>query len=514
MSTRHASTFRLLGVNFALAGLMGVGLFGIAWAQFFPHQEPTNADIWFGCDPGPIEELDHADPPVPPRPVASRRETTRAARLVVHNDAPGHTLAGAGFNLEHTLWSCQPFRRVLRRWILEPFQPELARVDAGQLPFAPDYAPAEWLNWDVYQRMMDDPKYAPGWQLLKRLNRDDVKLMLGVWGAPGAFTDDGTRRGRLLPRFIDKYVEYYTAVVDYLVRRQGIRIWAATVMNEPDGGDGSDVDPDDYVEIARKLGPSLARYGVLLYGPDTASAEHALPYVERLLDEPSVLAYFAAIATHEYSTDNSFGELLRTVRQGGSNLPIYATEYTSFQFGALDRGQEASNEIGHMLDSLQVLANLLNGGADAALYWDAVDYYQAGHAAITRWGLLQGPDEAFEPRKRYFGFLQIVPYLQPGSQVLQTTFSGPQRAIPLAIAGGPENPAHLLVALVNRGGPLDLALELAGPAPAELQMYVTDVERDSEAVGRVRLVQGQATVNVPARSVTTLTVGPAPDEDE
>ena len=45
-------------------------------------------------------------------------------------------------------------------------------------------------------------------------------------------------------------------------------------------------------------------------------------------------------------------------------------------------------------------------------------------------------------------------------------------------------------------------------------MYVTDVDLDNEHVGRVQLVEGAAVVNVGARSVATLVVGPAPSEDE
>ncbi len=438
VTTRRARTVLSLWL---VGVLLGLAVAPLARAQFFPEREPTNDEIQFGCDPGPVEELHHADPPLPPRPVHSPEEPALPARLIVHADHPGRPVDGHGFNLEHALWSCAPFRRVLNRWVLEPFQPEVARVDTGQLPLAPEHLSVDQLGWDVYQRVMDDEKYRPSWAMLKRLNRADVKLMLGVWGVPGQFTDDGTRRGQLLPQHIDKYVEYYTAVVDYLVRRQGIGVWSATVMNEPDGGDGTLIPPDDFMEVARRLGPALAPYGVKLYGPDTASAANALPYVRLLLDEPEVLAHFNAVATHEYFVDHAVEELRDTVRAAGVDLPIYVTEYTSFRFGALDRGQETTNEIGHMLDSLQVFASVMNAGADAALYWDAVDYYQAGHAAITRWGLLRGPEDAFEPRTRYYGFAQVLPFVQRGSEVIGSTLFGPDLFAALAVGGGGAVPS-------------------------------------------------------------------------
>src|SRR3954470_19358255 len=100
--------------------------------------------------------------------------------------------------------------------------------------------------------------------MLRRLNRENVHLMLGVWGGPGQFTDDGTRRGELLPQYADAYVDYVTTVVDYLVNTQKVTIWSVTVANEPDGGDGTLIPPDLYLEVARKLGPRVAAYGVTL----------------------------------------------------------------------------------------------------------------------------------------------------------------------------------------------------------------------------------------------------------
>jgi O-glycosyl hydrolase len=287
-----------------------------------------------------------------------------------------------------------------------------------------------------------------------------------------------------------------------------------TVANEPDGGDGTTIPVDLYMEVARKLGPKVAQHGVTLYGPDTASAGNARPYVAQIMADPEVLQYFGAIATHEYFTNHELPALVSDVKSVRPNLPIYITEYTSFRFGAMDRGQEATNELGHMLESLQVYASLMNSGADAALYWDAVDYYQAGHAAITRWGLLQGPGEAFAPRTRYYGFQQILPYIQAGSTILQSELSGPERLAALAVGGGPRRPNDLTIAAINRSGPTQLTISLDGPAPRDFEVYVTDRDRHIEHIGRVLVDGGSTTLTIPARSVTTLSAGPPPDEEE
>jgi O-glycosyl hydrolase len=501
-------------VRAVLAALIGLALTGeLALAQFFPEAEPLNDEIVFGCNPGPIEELHHADPPVPPSRVASPRDAMLTASLRVATTG-GRVVDGHGFNLEHTLWSCPDFRRVFGRALLTPFQPDIARVDSGQLPFAREDAALSELGADHYHALMDDPKYQPGWAMLRRLNRENVRLMLGVWGGPGQFTDDGTRRGTLLARHVDDYVDYVASVVEYLVVRQRVQIWSVTVANEPDGGDGTAIPVDLYLEVARRLGPKVAQHGVTLYGPDTASAGNARPYVRRIMADPDVLQWFGAIATHEYFTNHELPALMSDVRAVRPNLPVYVTEYTSFRYGAMDRGQEATNELGQMLESLQVYASLMNAGADAAIYWDAVDYYQAGHAAITRWGLLQGPGEAFAPRTRYYGFQQILPYVQAGSTILHSELTGPERLAALAIGGGPRRPNDLTIAAINRSGPTQLTITFDGPAPRDFEVYVTDRERQIQHIGRVMVSGGTTTLTVPARSVTTLSAGPPPDEEE
>jgi hypothetical protein len=507
---------RLHSVRSALAVLLTICLLASpdqGSAQFFPDAEPTNSQITFGCDPGPVEPLEHADPPVPPRRSVAVDLPPTPMRLTVPSGSSARTIAGTGFNLEHTLWSCRQFRRIMGAWLLQPFEPEVARVDTGQLPLAPEDLSADQLNWQIYQSIMDDPKYQPSWEMLRRLNSENVRLMLGVWGAPGAFTDDGTRRGRLLPEYVEQYAEYYEAVVDYLVNRQSIQVWSATVMNEPDGGDGTLIDPDLFMEVAAELGPRLARYGVGLYGPDTASATNAMPYVDLLLNEPSTAAYFNAIGTHEYFSEHGLSDLVNLLRSSGSSLPVYVTEYTSFMFGAMDRGQEASDEVGHLLDSLSTYISVMNAGADAALYWDAVDYYQAGHAAITRWGLLEGPDSGFEPRKRYFGFRQVLPYLQAGARLLPLRLTGGHPASAMAVLNRDESIDDIMIALVNRGGPVTLDVQFEATAPQTMDVYVTDEDRDDERIGRVLTRGSVASVYLPAESLVTLVTGPAPLED-
>src|SRR5579872_5832469 len=229
-----------------------------------------------GCDPGPF------DPPPPPEHLqtqypplgADLLPATVTVDLDVGAAGTGPPILGTGFNFENALWSCPEFRGLFRSEILDPFMPAIARVDTGLLPAAPAELPAQDLGPAVYESVLSSPQYADSWRFFQRLNRAGVKIVLGVWGGPGQFTDDGTRLGTLLPAHYYDYVDYVFTVVNFVVR-QGISVWATTIANEPDGGDGNQIPPEGVAYIAHQLAPRLADIGVKLYGPDTADSADA-----------------------------------------------------------------------------------------------------------------------------------------------------------------------------------------------------------------------------------------------
>ena len=418
------------------------------------------------------------------------------------NRAP---LLGTGFNFEHALWSCPAFHPVLQRELLGPFQPALARVDTGLLPAAPPYVPAFLLNGNVYQSMLASEAYADQWQMIRKLDRAGARVVLGVWGGPDQFTDNGTRRGVLLPSHYDDYVDYVASMIDFLVGKQKLPVWAITIANEPDGGDGNQIAPDGLAYIAHQLATRLAPFGVQLYGPDTTSADAAMDYLPALLADPVIADHLAFVGFHQYSGDPSVADVSDYVHAQRPGLPVVVTEYTSFSFGDLDAGQDASNPLDFTLDIADTLLAHYRLGADAALYWDAADYLQPGHAAITRWGLLRSPADNFAPRQWYYGLLQILPYLQPGAQVLDTTREAGDDIGLLAIR---TVDARVALFFVNQqNAPVDVTLDLiAGPGlvPAQLSLTRTDAQQTASPAGTVELNAGMGHLTLPGRSITTV----------
>src|SRR5579871_935518 len=185
-----------------------------------------------GCDPGPFQpppSPEHLQTQYPPLG-ADLLPATVSVDLDVGAAGTGPPILGTGFNFEHALWSCPEFRGLLRSQILDPFMPAIARVDTGLLPAAPPELPAQDLDPSVYESVLSSPQFADSWRFFQRLNRSGVKIVLGVWGGPGQFTDDGTRLGTLLPSHYNDYADYVFTVVNFIVR-QGISDRKSTRLN-------------------------------------------------------------------------------------------------------------------------------------------------------------------------------------------------------------------------------------------------------------------------------------------
>jgi len=493
--TRGGLLIALVGVLLVSPGAATAPLFQGTWQE---------SRFRTGCDPGPT-----LPPPWPehrePHVLSAGPPLTMTLRVDLDSAATKQPILGSGFNLEHALWSCPAFRGLFQHDILDAFTPALARVNTGLLPVAPAELSASDLGPAVYRSMLTSPQYADSWDFMRRLNAAGVRIALGVWGGPAQFTHDGTRRGQLLARHYDDYVEYVATVVEFIVRVQGVDIWAITVANEPDGGDGNQIPVDGVAYIAHQLAPSLAALGVKLYGPDTASGDWAMQYLPPLLDDPVVANNLAFVGFHQYYPSADVATVVEYVRERRPDLPVVITEYTSFAYGYLDDGQEVNDRVGYTLDIAAMLLAHYRHGVDAALYWDAVDYLQPGHDAITRWGLLRGPARDFAKRTRYYGMLHVLPYLHPGARVLSIDKQGPAEPTVLAVQTASGAPA---VILVNQSlDEIELTLHLAGSTHArfpEMVVWRTDDDHRGELLGRMHLQNGSGTLVLPARSLTTL----------
>jgi O-glycosyl hydrolase len=233
-----------------------------------------------------------------------------------------------------------------------------------------------------------------------------------------------------------------------------------------------------------------------------------MDYLPSLLADDVIADHLAFVGFHQYSGDPSVSLVSDYVHAQQPGLPVVVTEYTSFSFGDLDAGQEANSPLDFTLDVADTVLAHYRLGADAALYWDAVDYLQPGHDAITRWGLLRSPAEDFAPRKWYYGLLQILPYLQPGAQVLATERQGGDDLGVLAVRTIDQRLAMFFVNEQDAAIDMDFGVTgPSGPLDGVFSVTETDATAADAPVGTLDVVDGKVHVHLPSKSITTLLSG-------
>ena len=448
-----------------------------------PDLEPNNSEITFGCDPGPVQEFHHADPTVPPRRVGSRSDALQYATLAVRT-TDGHAVQGHGFNLEHTLWSCPGLptrpRTLAPDAVPAGHRPRRLRAASVRSARTP---PASALNRDHLPGDDGRPEVPAGWAMLRRLNRENVRLMLGVWGGPGQFTDDGTRRGSCCPSTSTPTSSTSRRSSSTWSSGSRITIWAVTVANEPDGGDGTG-DP---------AGPATSRSPV---SSGRASPRTASSCTGRTRPRPRTPCRTCGASSTTRTRSNGSAPSPPTSTSPTMRWPAWSGRFApsapacrstspSTPASASVRwtgARRRRNEIGQMLDSLQMYASVMNArrrrrdllGRRRLLPGRARGDHALGPAPGPRRGV-RAPDALLRLSSR------SCRTSRPGSTILPIELAGPGSA---RRAGGRRRiaPARRPDDRRDQSGRPDRADDRPdGPAPQQFEVWVTDPTREMRA---------------------------------
>ena len=332
----------------------------------------------------------------------------------------------------------------------------------------------------VYQSVLSSAPYADSWRFFQRLNRAGVKIVLGVWGGPAQFTEDGTRRGVLLPSHYDDYVDYVTTVVDFLVRSSTSTLGdddrqrARRRRRQPDSAGWSGVHrapagaaPGGVRRQAVRAG-YCRRLDALQYLPPLLDdpVDRRQPGVRRLppvLPEPQTSAPWWTTCT-------------RATRPAGDRHRVHVVQFRRPR--RRPGGQRAERlrvDIANML-----LSHYRHGvgrgdvlGRRRLFAARPRRHHPMGRPARARGRLSR-------ERPALLRLQQILPYLQPGARVLEATAGRRRRAETLAVQTAAGAPA---VFLVNQEfQPVDLALTLTGEDAGRYpSLVVTATDRTHRA---------------------------------
>ncbi len=231
-----------------------------------------------------------------------------------------------------------------------------------------------------------------------------------------------------------------------------------------------------------------------------------MQYLPLLLNDPTVVDDLAFAAFHGYYAAQDTAQVIDYVRSRQPDLPVIVTEYTSFGFGDLDSGQEADDGVGFMLDVTNTLLSHSGRTPTRRSTGMRSTTCSPGTMRLPAGGILRGPQRDFARRRRYYGFLQALPYLRPGTRVLDTQLHGDAPDLGYLAVRTPSGAPAIF--LVNQSvDEVDLTLGLTGagvPTFPSLAVWRTDREHSAEPFGRVQLQGGSGSLALPPRSLTTL----------
>ena len=154
-----------------------------------------------------------------------------------------------------------------------------------------------------------------------------IKILGSPWSPPVWMKDNNdTKGGSLQPKFFDAYAKYFVRYIKEM-RKQGIRIDAVTVQNEPlhPGNNPSllMLAPDQAVFVKNHLGPAFRKADldtkIIIYDHNADKPEYAVS----ILDDPDAKKYIDGTAFHLYGGKI---EALSKVHEAYPDKNIYFTE--------------------------------------------------------------------------------------------------------------------------------------------------------------------------------------------
>ena len=281
-----------------------------------------------------------------------------------------------------------------------------------------DDADPNTFNWTYYDRLYTTPRFQNLWSTLKYLNQKQVTIELSASGVLPAWMGGGS----LQAQDEDEFVETIASVAVYARTVEGIDLHLLSPLNETNFGppEGPKMDSTQLARVFHKLVVKLDALGlrdVDLVGPHTTSFDQE--YTAALMADPLVMAHMHQFAYHSYfpcCADYSYGFIKASAYP---DRHLWLGEWSQIATdGSLDGGQQVRDEWVFAREVTDELLNHLDGGASAALLWDAWDNWHEHTpcCAVDHWGAVaKDATGAYVPKKRLFTNAQVFKFVTPGS---------------------------------------------------------------------------------------------------
>ncbi len=362
-------------------------------------------------------------------------------------------------------------------------------------------------NWTYYNQIYESPEFQDVWSTVAYLNQKNVQVVLAGTGIVPGWMGGGV----IDPTQEDEFVEEIVSAVYYARNVRGLRFSALSPLNETDltGPEGPHVDATQYAAILHKFAARLDALGlgdVRLVVPEIAGFD--VRFVGPLFDDPVVMAKADHVAVHSYQ--GTIGGAYDVVRSSGfPNLNVWVSEWSeAVTDGSLRGGQTVADEWIFARTMADYLLNVLNGGASAALAWDAYEniHEHDGTGLYNEWGMLDYDriSGIYAPKKRFYTSAQFFKFIPPGAYMVSNTTS--DTSLKTAAFYEPLAGKTTIVGRTTGTTTMTLTGTLRGVAPSSvLSFYYTNATANLAHGTDIPIVNGQFVVDIPGDTIFTLT---------
>ncbi|MFC7529213.1 cellulose binding domain-containing protein [Actinoplanes sp. GCM10030250] len=329
-----------------------------------------------------------------------------------------------------------------------------------------------------------------------------VKILASPWTAPAAWKTNNSRTngGKLKTDYYDDYAGHLNSYVQYM-RGQGVPIDVTSVQNEPDWHpdyDSMDWNGTELRNFVRDQGAKVQNTRLMVAEAVNLNYNFSDP----TLNDATARNNIGYIGGHLYGTEDS-GRLKPYSLADQYNKPVWMTEWNFHEAdgsGSNIWGNPANQTVWNetLDDIMRTVHKSMESNWSAYIWWYGKRYYSFIGDGESAFGTTAGA-----PLKRGYAFSQYSKYVRPGYQRVALTKSS--KAAPLEVTAYQGGGKVTLVLLNRSTSAVTNAVVQAPQNVARAEHYVTSVNANA-ASQPVSVNGGQATVNVPARSISTLVI--------
>jgi glucuronoarabinoxylan endo-1,4-beta-xylanase len=327
-----------------------------------------------------------------------------------------------------------------------------------------------------------------------------VQILASPWTAPAAWKTNNSRinGGKLKADYYDDYASHLNSYVQYM-RGQGVAIDVTSVQNEPDWHpdyDSMDWSGAELATFVRDQGAKVTNTELMV--AEAVNLNYG--YTDPTLNDAAARNNTGYIGGHLYGTEGA-GRLKAYPLAAQHNKPVWMTEWNLHAAdgsGSAIWGNPGNQTVWNetLDDIMRTVHKSMESDWNAYIWWYGKRYYSFIGDGEAAYGTTAGA-----PLKRGYAFSQFAKYVRPGYQRVALTKSA--KASPLEVTAYQGGGKVTLVILNRSTSAVTNAVIQAPQRVTTAEYYLTSL--NANAASQPTTVNGgQATVSVPARSISTL----------